>query len=165
MDMARGCLRDKRPFGICLIKEGVEVGAPALPEPVGTLAAIQHCDMEELGILKVTAHGLERFRIISSEVSRAGLIVSEVELHAAESVAAEMPGMADCVDFLRKVIAGIGEGRFAPPLQFEDASWVGFRLAEILPLRNDVKQRLLELTEPTLRIGILHRFLRAQKLI
>jgi Lon protease-like protein len=42
---------------------------------------------------------------------------------------------------------------------------VGFRLAEILPLRSDVKQKLLELTDATLRLAVLHKFLRQQKLI
>jgi Lon protease-like protein len=165
MDMARACLRDKSPFGVCLIKEGQEVGAPALPEKVGCLARIAECDMEELGILKVKAEGLERFRIVSSEVTRQGLIVGEVERHEPEAAGAGAPGFAECAEFLRKVIAGIGEERFAQPFRFDDATWVGFRLAEILPLRNDVKQKLLELTDASLRIGILDRFLRQQRLI
>jgi Lon protease-like protein len=165
MDMAKECLKEGSPFGICLIREGQEVGVPAVPEPVGCLARIAQCDMEELGILKVTAEGVERFRILSSAVNRAGLIVGEVERHAPEGEAVDAAGLAESADFLRKVIAGIGEQRFAPPFRFDDASWVGFRLAEILPLRNDVKQKLLELTDPALRLAILHRFLRQQKLI
>ena len=165
MDMARACLRDKSAFGVCLIVEGQEVGAPAVPEKVGCLARIAECDMEELGILKVKAEGLERFRIVSSEVNRQGLIIGEVEKHPAEAAAADAPGFAECAEFLRKVVAGIGEERFAPPLRYDDATWVGFRLAEILPLRNDVKQKLLELTDASLRLGILHRFLRQQRLI
>jgi hypothetical protein len=165
MDMARACLKDGRPFGICLIKEGQEVGLPAIPEKVGCLARIGEADMEELGILKVTAAGLERFRIISSEVSRQGLIVGEIEKYGAEAGEVEAGGFAQCAEFLRKVIAGIGAQRFAEPLAFDDASWVGFRLAEILPLRSDVKQKLLELTDPGLRVAILHRFLRQQQLI
>jgi Lon protease-like protein len=31
MDMAKECLREKRPFGVCLIREGEEVGTPAVP--------------------------------------------------------------------------------------------------------------------------------------
>jgi len=165
MDMAKACLKEGSPFGICLIREGQEVGAPAVPEAVGCLARIAECDMEELGILKVTAEGLERFRIVSSEVNRSGLIVGEVERHEPEGEVRDAAGLAESADFLRKVIAGIGERRFASPLRFDDASWVGFRLAEILPLRNDVKQKLLELTEPALRLAILYRFLRQQKLI
>jgi uncharacterized protein len=165
MDMAKDCLKRSSPFGICLIREGEEVGAPAVPEPVGCLARIADCDVENLGVLKVRAEGLERFRIVSSEVNRQGLIVGEVEALAAEAETTNAPGMAECADFLRKVIAGIGTERFSQPLRYDDASWVSFRLAEILPLRADVKQRLLELTDATLRMGILHRFLRQQKLV
>ena len=165
MDMARACLRESSPFGISLIREGAEVGAPAVPEPVGCLARIADCDMEELGILKIRAEGLDRFRIVSSEVSRQGLVVAEIERLPAEPAAAEVQGLAECAEFLRKAITGIGAERFAEPFDFDDASWVGFRLAEILPLRNDVKQKLLELTDATLRVAFLHRFLRQQKLL
>jgi Lon protease-like protein len=164
MDMAKACLRDGSAFGVSLIREGPEVGGPAVPEPVGCLARIADCDMEELGILKVRAAGLERYRIVSTEVSRQGLVMGEIEPLAAEAPAADAQGLAECAGFLRKAMAGIGTERFAEPFAFEDASWVGFRLAEILPFRNDVKQKLLELTDATLRLAFLHRFLRQQDL-
>jgi Lon protease-like protein len=165
MDMAKECLKDGTAFGVCLIREGQEVGAPAVPEPVGCAARIAECDVEELGILKVKACGLERFRIAASEVTRQGLIVAEVEPLAAEPLVAEAEGMPECVEFLRKVIPAIGAERFNEPHRFEDASWVSFRLAEILPLRVDVKQKLLELTDATLRLAVLHKFMQQQKLV
>lgn len=165
MDMARECLRAKTPFGVCLIKEGREVGEAAVPEAVGTLARIADCDMEELGILKITAQGTERFRIDAAEVERSGLIVATIERHAPEPEAHEAPGLEESAGFLRKVIPAIGEARFSAPLRFDDATWVGFRLAEILPLRNDVRQKLLELTDPVLRLAVLHKFLQQQKLV
>jgi Lon protease-like protein len=165
MDMAKECLKHGTPFGVCLIREGQEVGAPAVPETIGCMASIAECDMEELGILKVVAKGGERFRIAASDVSRQGLIVAEVERLEVEADAIEAPGLVECADFLRKAIAGIGAERFAQPFPFDDASWVGFRLAEILPLRADVKQKLLEVTDATLRLAVIHKFLRQQKLI
>jgi uncharacterized protein len=165
VEMAKACLKRSTPFGVCLIREGAEVGAPAVPEPVGCLARIADCDVEELGILKVRAEGLERFRIVSTEVSRAGLVVGEVEDLHPEAQVTESPGLSESAQFLAKVIAGIGPERFIEPYRFEDATWVGFRLAEILPLRIDVKQKLLELTDATLRIAILHKFLRQQNLL
>jgi uncharacterized protein len=165
MDMARACLRESTPFGVCLIREGQEVGAPAVPENIGCVARLEQPDMEELGILKVIAHGTERFRIVSSDVDRQGLIVAEVERVEAEADAIEAPGLAECAEFLRKLIAGIGAQRFAEPFLYDNATWVGFRLAEILPLRNDVKQKLLEVTDAALRLAVLHRFLRQQKLL
>jgi Lon protease-like protein len=165
MDMAKACLKDATPFGICLIREGEEVGAPAVPEAIGCVARIAECDMEELGILKVRAEGLERFRIVSREVNRQGLVVGEVERLDAEAEVKEAAGLVESADFLRKVIAGIGTERFTGEPRFDDATWVSFRLAEILPLRNDVKQKLLELTDATLRLAILHKFLRQQRLL
>jgi Lon protease-like protein len=165
VDMARQCLRTSSPFGVCLIREGEEVGAPAVPERIGTLARIADCDAGELGVLKVRAEGLERFRIVSSEVEKSGLIVAEIEPLAEEPAVTDAPGLAECAEFLRKAIVAIGVARFVEPLRFEDATWVGFRLAEILPLKSDVKQKLLELTDATLRLAVLHKFLRQQKLI
>ena len=165
MDMAKACLKEGSPFGVCLIREGREVGAPAVPEPIGCAARIAECDVEELGILKVKAEGLDRFRIVSREVDRQGLIVGEVEPLAPEAPVSEAEGLAESAEFLRKVIPAIGAERFVEPFHFDDATWVSFRLAEILPLRVDAKQKLLELTDATLRLAILHKFLRQQKLI
>ena len=165
IDMARECLREGKRFGVCLIREGGEVGTPTVPFEVGCLARIVECDVEELGVLKVRIEGTERFRLLSAEVNRQGLIIGETEPLMAEAAIADTQGLAECADFLRKVIPAIGPERFGTPLRFEDASWVGFRLAEILPLRNDVRQRLLEVTDAALRVGVLHRFLREQKLV
>ncbi len=165
MDMARDCLKNSSPFGISLIKEGQEVGTPAVPESIGCTATLGECDMEELGILKVVAKGGERFRLVASEVNKQGLIVGEVERLEPEADAIEAPGLAECADFLRKLIVGIGPQRFAEPFLFDNATWVGFRLAEVLPLRTDVKQKLLEVTDATLRLAVLQKFLRQQRLI
>ena len=165
IDMARDCLREGTPFGVCLIREGAEVGTPAVPFDVGCLARIVECDVEELGVLKVRIEGTERFRLLSAEVNRQGLIVGVTEPLMTEATVTDTQGLAECAEFLRKVIPAIGADRFGTPLRFEDASWVGFRLAEILPLRNDVRQRLLEVTDAALRLGVLHRFLREQKLV
>ncbi len=164
MDMAKACLKQDAAFGVCLIREGAEVGAPAVPEPVGCLAKIGEWDMEQLGILKVRAEGLDRFRIEATETMPSGLILGRIERFAAESVATA-PELPACADFVRKVIGAVGSSRFREPHDYDDATWVGFRLAEILPLRNPVRQKLLELTDAGARLAILHRFLREQRLI
>ena len=165
VEMAKSCLKNGTPFGVCLIREGAEVGTPAVPEPVGCLARIAQCDVEQLGVLSVTAEGLERFRILSTDVRSDGLVVGRIEDLHPEPAAGDAPGLAECAELLRKLVAGIGEARFAQPLRFDDASWVSFRLAEILPLRMDVKQKLLELTDASLRLAVLHKFLRQQQLL
>ena len=165
VDMTTQCYKEGGRFGVCLIREGREVGGPAVPEPVGSLAKIVELDVEQLGIIKVVVQGLDRFRIVETDVSPQGLVTAVVEPLAAEAEVQDAPGLQDCASFLAKVITGIGADRFAEPMRFEDATWVGFRLAEILPLRNDVRQKLLELTDATMRLAVLHKFLRQQKLL
>jgi len=164
MDMAKACLKHDAAFGVCLIREGAEVGTPAVPETVGCLARIAEWDMETLGVLKVKADGLERFRLLATRTTPARLILGDIERIAAEP-AVHGPELAPCADFVRKVVDTLGSARFAQPYRYDDASWVGFRLAEILPLRNAAKQKLLELTDPGARLEVLHRFLREQSLI
>lgn len=165
MDMAKACLREKSPFGVSLIREGEEVGAPAVPHEVGCIARIAEADMEELGILKVRAEGLERFRIVSTAVEPSGLVTAEVESLGEEAVVTGAPGLAECAAWLGKVMSAIDAGRFGAERRFDDAGWVSFRLAEVLPLRNDVRQKLLEVTDAAVRLGVLHRFLREQELL
>lgn len=164
MDMTKACLKHDSPFGICLIREGEEVGAPAVPEAVGCLARIREWDMETVGVLKVKTEGLERFRLLSTKITRSGLILGDIERIAAEE-AVQPPELAQSAEFVRKVVDALGSARFAQPYRYDDASWVGFRLSEILPLRNEVKQKLLELTDPRARLVVLHRFLRERNLL
>jgi hypothetical protein len=48
---------------------------------------------------------------------------------------------------------------FGRAQELMDASWVGFRLAELLPLPQARRQWLLELTNPTLRLEALAQFI------
>src|SRR5205814_9914081 len=85
MAMAKVCLRDGAPFGVCAIREGQEVGTPAVPYDVGTLAKIGEWEMPQLGMLHVIAQGEERFRIVERRVQPDGLQVARIELLPATS--------------------------------------------------------------------------------
>ena len=163
MDMATTCLKNGAVFGIALIRSGNEVGATADPETVGTVARIVGWDMQELGILQVRVRGEGRFRLIGKFVSPSGLIIGETT-PIDDDVHADCPELAPCVDFLRKVDAETHSDRFDAP-SFDDAAWVSFRITEILPFNNTVKQKMLELTDARLRLEVLHRFLGEQQLI
>jgi hypothetical protein len=46
----------------------------------------------------------------------------------------------------------------------DEMPWVGFRLAEILPLRLEVRQALLEMNDGRMPLQILLDFIRRQRL-
>ncbi len=159
MDMTRECMKHDKPFGVCLIREGAEVGAPAVPESVGCLASITDWDMREQGILIIKARGGQRFRILKHEANAQGLISAEVALIPAEGRAPVPAEFAACTRLLQMVVADQGEAIFVRPHAFEDAAWVGYRLSEILPVPLLAKQKLLELSDSVQRLTILQRFL------
>jgi len=163
MDMAKACLRDGAPFGVCLIREGAEVladrvGGPAVPEAVGCLAHIGAWDMPQLGLLHVVAHGEQRFRILERRVQRDGLQTADVELIAPDADAAVPESCTRCVQLLSKITARHPEAVESPP-RLESCAWVSARLAELLPLPNDLKQALLELTDARARLEKIERLL------
>lgn len=162
IDMTKACLRDGLPFGVCLIREGREVGTAAVPEMIGCLATIEHWDMPQLGVFHLLARGGERFRIREMKVAPNHLISATVDPIAPDGPAGEVDGL--CREVLATIIEKAGAERFPSPARLDDAAWVGYRLAEILPLDARIKQELLELTDSNERLARLRRFLDRQGL-
>ena len=161
IDMTKACLRDGLPFGVCLIREGREVGTAAVPEEVGCLATIEHWDMPQLGVFHLVARGGERFRIRESRVAANHLISATVDPVAADSGADAVDDL--CRKVLAAVIEKLGIERF-PAARLDDAVWVGFRLAEVLPLPSSEKQALLEMMDAGARLKRLRELLERQGL-
>lgn len=163
IEMTKICLRDDRPFGVCQIREGREVGAPALPEAIGCFATITQWDMPQLGLFHLMVRGSERFRIIETQVAANGLISGQVEVLAPESGPAEMDQA--CSEVLRLVIEKVGTANFSAPIKLDDPAWVAYRLAEILRIDAAVKQQLLELQDVEACFFLLRRIMTEQGLI
>jgi uncharacterized protein len=162
MAMSKACLKDGSPFGVCLIREGAEVGEPATPEDVGCLAHIVHWDMEQLGLLQVVAQGAERFRVLEQRVQPDGLVMGRIAVlpEAPDSLVPEE--LSACRRLLERIAAEHGEQLFAKPFRFDSSTWVSARLAEVLPLPPEAKQRLLQVDDGRRRLEILQHFLERQ---
>jgi uncharacterized protein len=158
MDMAKACLKDGSPFGVCLIVDGKEVGEPAVPADVGTLARITSWDMPQLGVLQVLALGSQRFRIKAHRVEPGGLVRGDVELLDLDQDSAIPENCEKCVKILQRVITEQPD-LFEPPLLKDSSSWVSSRLTELLPLPLSAKQELLELGDARARLERLNALL------
>jgi len=159
MDMCKASLRDGTPFGVCLIREGAEVGAPAVPNEVGCLARIVHWDMEQLGLLQIVAQGSQRFRIQEHRSRPDGLVVGFVELlpDVADGPVPEAAGA--CRELLERIAGEHSERLFVQPYRFDSCAWVSARLAEVLPLPPATKQQMLEMDDGRQRLGVLQRLI------
>ena len=167
MAMAKRCLKDDTPFGICLIAQGRETGKPARPHTTGTVARIESWDMETLGILEIVAVGGERFRVLAHEANADGLVIGTVRALPVAPVTPIPARFARLVPLLRAIVAEMGEAANAPaqPHRFFDAGWVGMRYAELLPIGRAAKQLLLEIDDPLDRLEIVFRFLEGKSLL
>ncbi len=160
LDMVRDCARSDSGFGVCQILHGREVGEPAIPAAIGTLARITDFHTLPDGLLGIRAEGGLRFHTESTRVRDNGLIHGEVSFIEAEEsvpVPAEYGLLATILDRLLERIGG--EHARVDRRLHDDASWVGYRLAEALPLEAHERQLLLQLTDPVDRLGRLMHFL------
>lgn len=159
MDMVKACIRDGSSFGVCLIEEGEETGAPATPARVGTSARIVEWDMAQPGILQIVVTGERRFRIAQAVAQPDGLLRAVVEWLPEAAEQAPPEALADTLPLLQAVVADAGEKAIPAPHRFDDAAWVGYRYTEILPIPVKAKQKLLELDDPLMRLTIIQQFL------
>ncbi len=141
LDMTKVCIRDNLPFGVCLIREGREVGSPAVPSIVGCLATIEQWEMPSPGMFHLLARGGERFRLLETRIADNGLTSADVEM---------LPDVEPCepdaefVTLVKSVIDRVGAENFPGPVKLEDGAWVAYRLAEMVELPMGVRQKMLE---------------------
>jgi Lon protease-like protein len=155
IDLVRRCMRDGSGFGVVLLREGAEVGAPAVTFDVGTYARIVDFSQQPDGLLGIRAAGERRFRILGRRRARDGLNLADVEWLAeerSEPLPAEFEDLAPAID---AILTQAGEPYASLERRLDDAGWISGRLAEILPVPVVHKQHCLELDDPVERLRYL----------
>jgi Lon protease-like protein len=147
LDMVSRCMREDTGFGVALIVEGREAGGAAQTVQIGTLARIVDFEQLEGGLLGITARGERRFRIVHGHQESDGLNVCQVEWLEDEPRVEIPPQHAVLAELLRRALEQIGPAYGEVTPAYEDSTWVGLRLAEILPLAAVERQELLELND------------------
>lgn len=151
--MINECIDERRPFGVCLIREGREAGGRAEPFPTGTTAHIREVQRLDDGRLNIVCTGGERFSITNIEQQTPYLIAEVRGLRqerseandAAEAVAALF------AEYVRLNLAVTNQWARAIEMPSDPgalADFVGARLAvDVL-----TKQKLLEQLSPERRL-------------
>lgn len=160
LDLVRECARTGVGFGVCLLVRGTEVGAPAVPAAIGTVARIEDFSTLPDGLLGITTRGGERFRVQRTRVRDNGLVLGQVEFLPADPalpVPAESGVLATILRRLAEQVGG--ELAAASDAHFDDAAWVAWRLAELLPLEMEERQQMLQSDDPAQRLRWLAEWL------
>ena len=145
LDMVSECGRHGRGFGICLILEGEEAGVPATPAAFGTEALIEDFDTGADGLLTLQIRGARRFHVERTRVRDSGLVMADVTWCGTDLDDSLHPEHALLSTLLQHLLEQVGgEHSKASHARFDDAAWVGWRLAEFLPISESQRLSLLQ---------------------
>ena len=161
LDMVSRCLKREEGFGVCLIEQGNETG-PAHTYTVGTLARIRDWSSGADGLLKILALGDQRFRVTRVRTQHDGLNIGEVEWLPDEPSVLLPDTAKPLAELLLQILTQMEERYAAVTPAYEDATWVGYRLAEILPLPVAQRQYLLEISDARMRLDIIGTLVHSQ---
>ena len=157
VDMVSHCMRNELGFGICLLRDPATGSRPELFHEVGTYAVIVDWDLLDDGLLGLHCMGQKRFHIIEGRFSSEGFNEAEVGWRLDQTGESAPELTAACIEYLRRRIEQenipvnlVGKD------QTEDLNWLGYRLAEVLPLTAESQQTVLEMDDPEMRLRTLH---------
>ena len=164
LDMIAKCRKAGAPFGVVSLTKGHEVRQPGTQEAfsrVGTLAAIHDFEQPQAALMLLRATGTQRFRITASDQLKHGLWVADVERVPADLTVPIPEDLQATADALQRLIHALqlkssqaGALPLLPPWRLDDCGWVANRWCELLPLPVALKQRLMELDNPLVRLEL-----------
>lgn len=178
LDMIGKCRKTGAPFGVVSLTEGAEVRMPLDPlsrdtlpggdgfaheafNTIGTLASIREFSVPQPGLMVIQCTGIQRFEISRHEKLKTGLWVADV-IRLEDDKRFRIPDdLQKTADALGKLIKNLqerdipaGQMPLLAPYQLDDCGWVANRWCELLPMPPALKQRLMELDNPLLRLEL-----------
>ena len=154
-DMVRNCMREQQPFGVVLIQEGEEAGPVATTATVGCSARIVDFYTLQDGLLGISCVGERKFSVLRVWRAPDGLNVGEVSWLEPEPRITLPEEYAQFGATVRRAVEELAEHYQHVEKHFDDASWIGARITELIPIGLNEKQVLLELDDPIARLDAL----------
>ena len=173
LDMIGKCHKLGAPFGVVALTQGAEVQRPAGTGPsgdafaneafgaVGTLASITEFSTPQPGLMVIRCTGVQRFCVTRSEKLKHGLWVADVARLPPDQPIKPPPDLQAVANALGKLIKSLQERAvpddqmpLQPPYRLDDCGWVANRWCELLSLPLALKQRLMALDNPLVRLEL-----------
>ena len=179
LDMIGKCHKTGAPFGIVALTQGSEVrkpeartantaGPPAgdgfaseVFQSVGTIAVITEFSVPQPGLMVIRCTGGQRFRISSQQKLKHGLWIADVarldddrKVVIPEDLQATARALGQLLQSLQDRDVPAEQIPVLAPYQLDDCGWVAKRWCELLPIPVELKQRLMELDNPLVRLEL-----------
>jgi Lon protease-like protein len=173
LDMVSKCHKSGTPFGVVSLLRGSEVrrmdrgadGAAGFAQEqfvdVGTLATIVEFSAPQAGLMVVRCSGQARFRINARSQLKHGLWVADVTELAHDPSTPIPQDLQPISVALERLIESQrnGDAMVEPlpinlPYRFDDCGWVANRWCDLLSMPASMKQSLMQLDNPLLRLEL-----------
>lgn len=168
LDMVRRCKDAGAPFGVVALSGGREVrqAGAALEtfHTVGTLATIDALESPQPGLLMARCSGTHRFRIEKRQQLRHGLWIADVVQIDDDQAVAVPDDLQPHAEALQQLIWTLEQRvqspeaqplPLTPPWRLHDCGWVANRWSELLPLQLELRQQLMALQNPVVRLELI----------
>lgn len=168
--MIERCIDQNTPFGVVLIRDGDEVGEPAIPYDIGCTAQILGLERYGDGRLNLLAAGRHRFRLLEYREADLPYLVGKAELLEDQPYdtnrIAPLTGKLAALFVRYLEMLATRSGETLPPVQLPgDPVTLSFCAASVLLQDAEEKQLLLELTDTAERIEHEILWLKGQMMI
>ena len=172
LDMIRKCHKSGAPFGVVSLTEGSEVRRPDdAPSgdgfahesfsTVGTLARLVDFATPQPGLMMIRCEGTQRFKISRQEKLKHGLWVADVlqlpgdqTIPIPDDLQKSAAALGNLITKLRERDLPASEMPIQAPYLLDDCAWVANRWCELLTMPLELKQRLMALDNPLVRLEL-----------
>lgn len=146
INMIKSCMRNQTGFVVVLIRAGKEVGD--IPEIYGLGTYVEIIDWETLdnSLLGITTKGVRPARIIQTTANPDGLLTGDIDYIDApdnnDIILADK--YQDLVETLQQLCQHPFIKQIYSNVNYSSCVEISYRLSELLPVSNSIKQELLE---------------------
>lgn len=152
--LLQDCLDADHRFGITLIKSGKEVGEPAIPYNIGTIARITQVNQVQDGRFFIAVTGEQRFEINSITQTRPYPIaqIQTLPEQRTPEATAHRDAIQQPLNRYLNLLSGLQGGWSSETQTPDDPTTLSYHIAQTLILDHKEKQSLLELPTTAQRL-------------
>ena len=156
LDMVRDCIKNNTGFCITLTRNNSQKEHVSDIYNYGCYVKITDWNQLDNGFLGITVEGINKVKVLSRDLDKTNLLVGEIENIELEKEYMIPQKYLLLSRFYKKIYPGIKHVISFKKERYADASWVGFRLIECLPLDSSTKNKLIAMDHAIERLDMLN---------
>ena len=156
LDMIRDCIKNNADFCIVLIRDNSKEEYITDIYNYGCLVKITDWNQLDDGLLGITVEGINKVKIYDRNLEKNNLLTGTIEDIETEKEYMIPQKYLLLSRFYKKIYPGIKHVISFKKERYADASWIGFRLIECLPLDSSTKNKLIAMNHAIERLDMLY---------